>query len=598
MNPAAYPSRNTEELEALRVFENLLDLKFTKPDLKRLDTRPNTDGTIEIVDESQRPLGKIEVQVKKIPDGATSYQCPVELIAYSERISLPFILVCVDVGNKKAYFRHLHRAMMPDAKHGQRSFVVKFDPHVHSISGETQYRLQWLEIIQEYNRRISDYARLRQVESQLDPSHISKADRIYFQEFIDRLNHLLDYDFTVVKNYLFQGAWKLGVGVSSADQNEVIFRLYTIQPGEPAILVSGMPGLSRTDPFGQDGKIIQYNYRARSALKSAHDEASGFVLDNLKRIIDGKQLSLCGKCMATEYLFWFVDQCGVSIGIEEADHLNVNQLNYGISVYLPAWMSLAVPRYRDELIRLNQHNLQAVVPVLAAPPFELMANTIPSDMLAVLPPEVHPRHQPLKNEVLDLIKLGPALQPVPVCFHEVSLRSLIDAVDFLVSANVEWIERPYKPRTSASHMIWSGYNVEALRHNMRVILVDSIDEYRMFVELNKIPLKNSIYLRQATAIIYVGNLSQWANGDYPQLRRYIVKNDDMKIPKATIIDTGEFAEDFVVDKNRVKLRGVEREILDSRGVNPDNLFDKRPILARFYSMLQSDLESEYKHCFT
>ena len=180
MNPAAYPSKNTEELEALQTFENLLVVRFEKSDLKKLDTRPNTDGTIEIVDEEQLPLGKIEVQVRKIPDGGeTSYQCPIKLIAYSERISLPFILVCVDVGNKKAYFRHLHRSMMPELKPNQQSFVVKFDPKVHSISSETQYRLQWLEIIQEYNKRISDYARLRQIENQLDPSHISKEDRIH-----------------------------------------------------------------------------------------------------------------------------------------------------------------------------------------------------------------------------------------------------------------------------------------------------------------------------------------------------------------------------------------------------------------------------------
>jgi hypothetical protein len=254
MNPAAYPSRNTEEQEALRAFENLLDLKFTKPDLKRLDTRPNTDGTIEIVDEEQRPLGKIEVQVKKIPDGDTSYQCPIELIAYSERISLPFILVCVDVGNKKAYFRHLHLSMMPELKPNQQSFVVKFDPKVHSISSETQYRLQWLEIIQEYNKRISDYVRLRQIENQLNPAHISKEDRIYFQEFIEHLNHFLDFDFPIVKERLFKGVWKLGVGVSSADQNEVAYQIYTIYPGEPAILVSGIQERLRLHSAQMEGK--------------------------------------------------------------------------------------------------------------------------------------------------------------------------------------------------------------------------------------------------------------------------------------------------------------------------------------------------------
>ena len=138
MKPAAYSSRNTEELEAIFTFEKLLDLKFAKPDIKRLDTRPNTDGTIELVNEEQQPIGKIEVQVRKIPDGQTSYQCPVGLVAYSESISLPFVLICVDVGNNKAYFCHLHR-WMPELRTDQQSFVIKFAPNIHSISNETQY---------------------------------------------------------------------------------------------------------------------------------------------------------------------------------------------------------------------------------------------------------------------------------------------------------------------------------------------------------------------------------------------------------------------------------------------------------------------------
>ena len=218
-----------------------------------------------------------------------------------------------------------------------------------------------------------------------------------------------------------------------------------------------------TFTFGPDGrqKVFQYSFTTRSTLKSAKQEAANFVLGNLRTIeFRAKSFLFAGKRMATEYLFWFVDHFGSSIGVEEADRLNVNQLNYGISVYLPAWASLAVPRYMGELIQvLNRNNVQAVVPVLAAPPFESIANAIPADMLAVLPPELHPRHQPTKNEVLDLIKSGDNLRPVQVCFHEVSPQSLIEAVDFLLSTNQEWIERPYKPRTSDPDMIWSGYDV-------------------------------------------------------------------------------------------------------------------------------------------
>lgn len=372
MNPAPYPANNTEELQAVVTFLGLLDLKYVKPEANWLDKIPNTDGQIEIVDENQRPLGKLEVQIKKIPDGEMSFQCPLELIAYSQKISIPFLLVCVDVGNKKAYFRHLQNSIVPELKPDQQSFSIKFDPKVHLVSGETQYLRQWIEIVQEYNKRVSDYPRLQQIVSDLNLSHISKQDNIYFQEFIDHLNRLLEFDFPIVKEQFFKDVWKLGVGVSSADQNDVIFQIYKIYPGDPAILVSGMPNpfADNTSVAGQNKRVYQYNSRARSVLKSAKQEAGSFVFDRLKEIIREKKLSICGKRLATEYLFWFVDHYGASVGIEEADRLNVDQLNYGISVYLPAWASIAVPRFLGELIRLNKHNLQAIVPAIAAPPFE------------------------------------------------------------------------------------------------------------------------------------------------------------------------------------------------------------------------------------
>ena len=174
----------------------------------------------------------------------------------------------------------------------------------------------------------------------------------------------------------------------------------------------------------------------------------------------------------------------------------------------------------------------------------------------------------------------------------------MEAVEFLLAANQEWIDRLYKPRTSEPDTIWSGYNVEALRHNLRMILVESLEEYRIFIERNSIPLKNSLYLHQPVAIIYVANLSEWVDArgfsNTPYLEKYIVRNRDNKIPKMTMIDTSDTQIDFVVEKQSVRLNGIEREIISNGCESPDKLFDKRPILTRFYSMLQYDLENEFK----
>jgi len=598
MKAAPYPSRNTEELEAISTLEKLLNQKYAKPDIKRLDTRPNTDGTIELVDEEQRPIGKIEVQVRKIPDGQTSYQCPLGLVAYSENISLPFVLICVDVENNQAYFCHLHRGMVPPLKPDQQTFAVRFDPKIHSISNETQYLRQWTEITREYIKRVSDFPKLRQIEGRLNLSHISKEDRIYFQEFIERANQFLELDFPIVKDQFFKGVWKLGVAVSSADSAQVCFQIFSIFPGDPDIRVSGISEHPKKPAIVPDGAVsvwlqgtsgnntIQYNWISRSILKSPSAQAEEFVLKYLTKALRAKSLPLFGERLAIEYLFWFVDNYSQSLGIEASDRLSVSQLNYGVFVFLPAWASLAVPRYLGEVFRLNKRDMSQMAHVVAAPPFEHVACVHPHDL------------RPTKAEVMGLIQSRHDLNPVNVRFTEASPQSLASAVDFLTATNVEWIDRPYTPKSDLGTRIWSGYSVEALRRNIPTILVDLLDDYRLFVQRNQIPLKNSFYMHQPLAKIYAADLASWTSSKddevVPTLKYYVVKNDDQKLPRFTFVDFSQFPNRLVVEKERLKLGNIEREMI-SRGESVAvDLFKDLPMLNQVYEMLREDLRGQYK----
>lgn len=297
---APYPANNTEEIQAVVTFLKLLDLKHVKPHLNWLDRVPNTDGQVELVGDDQKPLGKIEVQVKKLPRDAISFQCPVALIHYSEQSLLPLLLVCVDVDNNKAYFRHLQRALMPDLRPGQDTFVVHFDPKIHSISFETQYVRQWAEILEERRRRISEYPRLSEIAARVDLSHISRVDRVYFQEYIENANRFLDMDFPAVKDQFFRGVWKLGVAVSSADPAHVYFEQYRILPGDTDIRVSAIAA----------PRPIQRHWVSRSFLRGPVQQAQDFVLRYVSDMIRAKSFPLVGKRLAKEYLFWFVDNFG------------------------------------------------------------------------------------------------------------------------------------------------------------------------------------------------------------------------------------------------------------------------------------------------
>lgn len=73
--PSAYPPTDTSEHEALATLLGILHLDMVKPDLKGRDKHPNTDGTLELVDDLGIPIGKLDIQVRKIPPSEKHYDC-------------------------------------------------------------------------------------------------------------------------------------------------------------------------------------------------------------------------------------------------------------------------------------------------------------------------------------------------------------------------------------------------------------------------------------------------------------------------------------------------------------------------------------------
>jgi hypothetical protein len=600
VNPAPYSKTNTAELEAIKIFTGLLPSAFIKHDVKFNDKTPNTDGQLEIVDEKQYPVGKIEVQIKAIPSGATSFQCPIESIAYSEKISIPFILVCVDITNRKAYFRHLNRQILPQLPPDQKTFVLKFDPKIHAISDETQYIRQWTAIIGEYQKRISDYPRASQIANQIDLNRISIEDRVYFQQFIEHANQLLDMKFPCVKEQFFNGVWKLGVAVSSADKERVAYQLFTIQPGEPDIRVVGTAMDLVMPSFGPDpskvtsawisappgGKEFQYHWTIRSALKSPIEEASALLYAYLEKMLEAKSFPLRGERLSVEYLFWFVDNFGQSIGIDAGDRLKVPDLSYGIKVYFPAWASVAVPRWLGEVLRLNRANPFAVAHIICRPPFESITGVYP---LAL---------RPTREEVIAAINSG-IVRARRMTFHEVSPALLVGAVDVLTELGIESIERPYLPRTKPNpSTVFSGYDQNAMRHNALKIVKDAASGYRQFVEQNSIYIKQSTWIQGPVSVIHVADFSEWEaqieRGGSPHWKYYHVKNNDHQFSNLDAIERDQISITSYGGKKFLRIGDAEREIIGEGGGLADDVFKKLPALNMVYEMLQEDLKRELR----
>jgi hypothetical protein len=66
--PAPYPTTAIQEVLAINILRNLLDPNQVMLDIRQLDRVPDIDGHVDILDKGHHPIGKLEVQVKKLPD--------------------------------------------------------------------------------------------------------------------------------------------------------------------------------------------------------------------------------------------------------------------------------------------------------------------------------------------------------------------------------------------------------------------------------------------------------------------------------------------------------------------------------------------------
>jgi len=163
--PAAYPKTDTDETSAVNLVESVLEKtgRFKCAIAKR-DKVPNTDGTIELVDGDSVPVGKLEVQVKKIGEGKDSFPLERKYYEYSKTLTTPFFLICVDVERELMYWQHVH-SLMPEvlAAEDQQSWTVKFSSNdqIDPASIDKTYTA-WKRIIDEYLARVNEFPRVNE----------------------------------------------------------------------------------------------------------------------------------------------------------------------------------------------------------------------------------------------------------------------------------------------------------------------------------------------------------------------------------------------------------------------------------------------------
>jgi len=329
MEPKSYPPTDSAEQDSKTVLESLIDSRLVKTDIRTRDTTPNIDGTIELVNENIKPIGKFDIQLRSIPKGQTSFSCETSLASYSKVSTLPVLLICVDSENKCAYWKHIN-PYMPELKdkETQKSFTIHFSKASDSIDQSGIYRHKWIEIAIYYQKCIEQYPIVHsELARKLDLEGVEPAERELFQRFIDTINNLLDNDFIVVKELIFPGVWKLGVGIISSDQYHIQYQIYRIPYKEPSPLVCKLNrGILFTDQWSPNA--ISETITSKETLIDPLKAGKDFVLERVRKVVEAKALPIYGHHLSVDVLFSFVDLYHPALGISPGlDHYSVQDLS-------------------------------------------------------------------------------------------------------------------------------------------------------------------------------------------------------------------------------------------------------------------------------
>lgn len=148
--PAPYPSSDKAENNAVDTLNYILDERV-KSHIDTRDKVPNHDGYLELVDENEVPLGRINVQVKKLPDknrDSPKKQMKTKHLSYCYVSNDPFVVILVDIDKDIAYWAPITEEWYEKENlHNQKSSVIKFPEQNQIRKNRGDYVNKWLQLI-------------------------------------------------------------------------------------------------------------------------------------------------------------------------------------------------------------------------------------------------------------------------------------------------------------------------------------------------------------------------------------------------------------------------------------------------------------------
>jgi aspartyl-tRNA synthetase len=183
---------------------------------------------LEVINNIQRPIGKIDVQIKKLSDKNLQnpkYQCELGFLRFCE-INIPSVLlILVDTTNEVSYWRLIDNAFLKglNIKKGKKSITVDVPKNNIIRKGDNSYVEEWIKIIENRREKLVYFdvqkeelqklqGAYRIISENSDPLlGLEREEFKNIHKFLDNLNMYLDTYFPIIKEMYYNSCWKLGI---------------------------------------------------------------------------------------------------------------------------------------------------------------------------------------------------------------------------------------------------------------------------------------------------------------------------------------------------------------------------------------------------
>lgn len=311
---------SVKESKAILIFKNQINIEYVDAsDIRENDKVADSDGFINIFDKESFSVGKLEVQVKGRSNLKNSIQFSNRLLEYSKEISTPFLLIIVDIDKQIVYWEHISKEKIPNERvniTGKKN--LSFDLLQMERIADDTYIQKWLDIAKEYQERIQKYPQIKKDFEELIKTTTKKIPLphdtiIFFQQYIDKVNSLLENNFYFIKEILFKNTWKIGVAVLHSE-TYLGLGLYTIPYGTVDSIIQEIDPGKWNNQNGNgyfSGALMPKNHKKSDTL------AKEFIIDYFKRILENNDLPLISDKLIEEYLYTATLSICASLGLEE-----------------------------------------------------------------------------------------------------------------------------------------------------------------------------------------------------------------------------------------------------------------------------------------